>query len=547
MFRLLSRSLAVVVALPLLAQAALSTFIHPERAIVESGGTVTFEANVSTSSNPRVTDVRVVYEVIGDGTIDRLESHGGWTCAIETKAAVCTHPFTDLFSDRINVVVRAGTGNGVTATLKMTATAAQPATGGRNVAQATLHTLRVIPVVTTADSGPGSLREAIEAANNVVAAKIEFQLPAPVPAEGWFTIIPESPLPPVTAENVFIDGHAQTRLTGDTNPSGPEIAIDGRRAHRGLEVHSPCMARVHGLVLGHFDANQGLWLTKGRACPVGANFFQGAIRDVADNYIGTDPTGTVAWPNLRGVRGDFGSGTIRNNVISANTYSGIWIWAAYDVYESFTIEGNRIGTTADGVSPLPNGAAGMLLGDRVAADVLRNTIAYHPGMGIALARGETYVQIRENSMRDNGGLGIDWGIDGISPHQDDQFVSQPNAPTLLSARYDADANRTYLIVTSATATHNGPLFYRPLFDFYANRGPDGDGEQWLTIGGIDPRTLEVWVAGDLRGKWVNATLTRQPDFGFARTPRISSERIRSELVTFGDESTSEFSNAILVR
>jgi hypothetical protein len=549
MSRLLSLTLAVAVALPLFAQGpVLLTFIRPERAIVDAGASITFETSVSTSSNPRPTDLRVVYEVVGDGTIERLELFNGWTCAIESKTAVCTNPFAGLLSDTIHVVVRAGTGNGVTATLKMTATAAQPTTGNRN-AQATLLSPRVIPVVTSADSGPGSFRAAIEEANGVPAAKIEFQLPVPVPTEGWFTITPESPLPAVTTENVFIDGHAQTRLTGDTNPRGPEIAIDGRRAHRGLEVHSPCMARVHGLVLGHFDANQGLWFTKGRPCPVAANFFQGAIRDVADNYIGTDPTGTTAWPNLRGLRGDFGSGTIRNNVISGNTYSGIWIWAAFDVYESFTIEANKIGTGADGVSALPNGAAGMLLGDRVAADVLRNTIANHPGMGVALARGETYVQIRENSMRDNGGIGIDWGVDGISPLQDDQHVSQPNAPTLLSARYDAGENRTYFTVVTTTATFNGPIYLRPVFDFYANRGPNGDGEQWLSLGGgrsIDERTFEGWVAGDYRGKWVNATLTRQPDFGFARTPGISSEQIRSELITFGDESTSEFSPAILV-
>jgi hypothetical protein len=541
-------ALSLAVTLPLLAQTApvtLSASVQPSLAIVDAGAATTFATELRQFGEVQATDVRIVYSVEGDATIERLDGHDLYTCTNSGKTAVCTSAFAR-GRDSFTVTVRAGSANGGASTLTMTATAAQPVIGG-NVSSATLQSYQVVAVETTDDTGAGSLRAAIDAVNGLTnPAKIEFHLPAPVPAEGWFTIIPESPLPPITADRVAVDGKSQTRFTGDTNTRGPEIAIDGRRAHRGLEIHSPCLARVEGLVLGNFDENQGLWFTKSHECTTNFSFMPDA-RLVADNYIGTDPTGTVAWPNLRGLRGDFGSGTIRNNLISGNTYSGMWIWVAGTQYDSFTIEGNKFGTAADGIAPLPNGAAGMLLGDRVAADVRENIIANHPGMGIALVRGDTFVQIRKNSMRDNGGIGIDWGIDGISPLADDRVTTSPNAPTLLNARYDATENRTYFTVRVTTERPNGPHGVTFVFDFYANRGPDGDGEQWIDEdhGGryADDSTMEGWVSGDWRGKWVNATVTRVPQF-FSRTPRVSTEQLL--FLTFGDESTSEFSNAVLV-
>ena len=53
------------------------------------------------------------------------------------------------------------------------------------------------------------------------------------------------------------------------------------------------------------------------------------------------------------------------------------------------------------------------------------------------------------------------------------------------------------------------------------------------------------IPGDHRGKWINATLTRSPIL-FARPPRAASARRRAEGATFGDDSTSEFSNAVFL-
>ena len=536
-------SLALATSFSLSAQTVhLTTSVSPTLATIDANAPTTFQTSLRT--DVQVADVRVVYSIDGEATIELLEAHAGWTCTNAGKTAECTLLYSGA-EDRINVTVRAGGTNGGASTLTMTATSAQPVDGsGANVSHATLQSFQMLAVETTADAGPGSLRAAIETANSLTKpAKIEFHLPAPVAAEGWFTIIPESPLPPIMNERVFVDGKSQTRLTGDTNTRGPEIAIDGRRAHRGLEIHSACLAHVEGLVLGNFDEKHGLWFTKSHACTAG--FTPTDVRLVADNYIGTDPTGTVAWPNLRGIRGDFGSGTIRNNVISGNTYSGMWVWLTEGRFDSLTIEDNKFGVAADGVTPLPNGTAGILFGPRASADVRRNIIANHPGMGIALVRGETYVDIRENSMRDNGGIGIDWGIDGVSAPDDADASVDPNAPVLFAARYDPELNRTYFAVTVKSDRLPGADGSQFGLNFYANRGPDGDGEQWIGAGfgggeRTDGRAFEVWVAGDHHGKWINATLTREPVL-FARPPKISSEAAH-----WGEGRTSELSNSILV-
>src|SRR5262249_3266732 len=123
---------------------------------------------------------------------------------------------------------------------------------------------RWITVSNTNDDGPGSLRDAINIANAGTnctpgPCRIVFEIPAPVPPEGWFTITPVTPLPDIVADRVTLEGPRQTAFTGDTNPNGPEIAIDGHLAHRGLKMLASCENMVEGLAIGNFDEDQGLW------------------------------------------------------------------------------------------------------------------------------------------------------------------------------------------------------------------------------------------------------------------------------------------------
>jgi len=465
-------------------------------------------------------NVRIDYAVT-NGVIETIDGPPSVSCTIDGATAVCAIDALAGESGVITVTVKTTTDRlaGKT-TLSMHATGDVPdKTPANDQTENTVPVYRWYAVTTVADDGPGSLRDAIVKANANCTpgpCRIVFEIPPPVPAEGWFTISPVEPLPAITGDRVSVEGLRQKALTGDTNPLGPEIAIDGRLARRGLRIVSRCEAVIEGLALGNFDEDQGLSFGGGVGCP---EAYRPDRRAVASNYIGVDPTGTTAWPNLRGLNADGASVGVSNNVISHNRFSGVWMWSG-----SARFDHNRIED---------NGASGIFLGPNVdVVTITGNTISNHRDMGIAIARGKAHVEIHGNTMKNNGGLGIDWGLDGVSPVDGDDREGPSNAPVLLSATYAAAQNRT-LITLSIKST---PLGTSPsqagIIDFYGNGAPDGEGEKSLGTAPADTATngtITVSVAGDLRGQWINATWTRVSD------PYYYAEAV-----------TSELSNAIFV-
>jgi uncharacterized repeat protein (TIGR01451 family) len=86
-------------------------------------------------------------------------------------------------------------------------------------------------VTTTADTGPGSLREAIICANNNPGAEtITFNIPAGMLTGGVAIISPATTLPMVT-DQLTIDGTSQTAFGGNTNAvvlgAGGTVGVDG--------------------------------------------------------------------------------------------------------------------------------------------------------------------------------------------------------------------------------------------------------------------------------------------------------------------------------
>lgn len=195
----------------------------------------------------------------------------------------------------------------------------------------------------------------------------------------------------------------------------------------GLESRSGCEGIIEGFSIGNV-ADYGIAMTSA-PCQSSTSVDQ---HRVARNYIGVDAAGMVAAPNQRGLLIDTADNAgveIADNVISGNVFSGLWSWRS-----AIGVHRNLIGTAADGKTPLPNGRSGIFIGPLVAeAEVLENTISFNAEMGVAVARGAQLVDIRQNSMRDNGGLGIDIGLDGPNAPVADDSLTQGNAPTLLSA------------------------------------------------------------------------------------------------------------------
>lgn len=487
-------------------------------------------------------DIHMHYEATNE-TIESIEAPSRWSCSINGgTTADCVAQSLDnncRCSGTINVTLRLKNDRaGGTATLKTSASSSLPPYSPLSPeATSSTEIYRWIVVSSTADAGDGSLRAAIDEANRGCSepCKIAFEIPAPVPEAGWFTIAPSTPLPPITALRVFVDAKTQSAFTGDTNPAGPEIAIDGHATASGfgLESRSGCEGIIEGFSIGNVT-DYGIAMTSSAPCQSTTTVDQ---HRVAHNYIGVDPAGMVAAPNQRGLLIDNAGAEIADNVISGNVFSGLWSWRS-----ALGVHRNLIGTAADGKTPLPNGRSGIFLGPLVtSAEVLQNTISFNAEMGVAVARGAKLVDIRQNSMRDNGGLGIDIGLDGPNAPVADDRLTQGNAPALLSAVYDPATKMTAITLTLST-TAIASFGNADYVDLYSNDTPDGDGEKWITesyVANANGETSTINVPADLRGKWINATAMRV-HFLAAKPPS-------PEFFAGGEATTSEFGNAVLAQ
>jgi titin len=218
----------------------------------------------------------------------------------------------------------------------------------------------VFTVTNINDSGTGSLRQAILDANGMGGGTISFN----VSGSGVHTISPLTALPTIT-QTVTIDGYTQPGSSPNTNPSTMGlnavllIELNGQFSGTnfgGLIVNAP-NCTVRGLVINRF-VGDGI-----RVCTDG-NVFSG-------NFIGTDPTGTMAFGNGSGAIGgiDFGfCGTPSNctiggttpdarNLISGNAGSGIAFGGTGN-----TVQGNLIGTDVTGTLALGNAFLGVSAG-----------------------------------------------------------------------------------------------------------------------------------------------------------------------------------------
>ena len=200
-------------------------------------------------------------------------------------------------------------------------------------------------VTTTADAGPGSLRQAIGDANLTAAADtITFA----ITGLGPYVIQPATILPPI-GEPLTIDA------TSAALPGGaPGVVLDGTSAGAG-----------HGLTLtagATGSTIRGLRIVRFAQYGIFLNGPSGVV--IEGNHIGTD--GTADQGNGKnGIVLQGAAGTvIRGNLISGNGLapdvepccaSGFGIWLADSGASGTTIAGNLIGTNASGTAAIGNG------------------------------------------------------------------------------------------------------------------------------------------------------------------------------------------------
>lgn len=201
----------------------------------------------------------------------------------------------------------------------------------------------VLLVTNTADTGPGSLRQAIDSANTLPGADIiQFN----IPGGGVHTIALTSELPSIDHETT-IDGASQPGYSGI-----PRIVITGigGQASTGL-TFTPGNCALFGVAINGFSS-AGLLV-------------YGSSNVISGCFIGTDESGTISEPNGIGILLEPGSSyntiggavTGARNVISGNATFGIILRDS----SANTLQGNFIGTDLTGSSALGNGSDGLLI------------------------------------------------------------------------------------------------------------------------------------------------------------------------------------------
>ncbi len=323
--------------------------------------------------------------------------------------------------------------------------------------KATLHLNRledrdvpaVITVTSAADSGAGTLREAIIKANSTNAADtIRFALPG----TGVRTITLATALPEIT-KPLTIDGDSQdprtrtpdVELNGLSTPAasaglvlkagGSTIRglIINRFPGNGIEVSGPGRNQISGNFIGT-DATGSIDLGNGGAgltvvnssrnvvtfnlisgndgegiSLVGTGTNRNAIRG---NAIGTDGTGRFDLGNsLVGIGLFDGSGnnTIGGtsvsdgNLVSGNDQTGIFAFGG----GSNAIQNNYVGTDVTGHADLGNGFQGIAMLNSPDNRIVRNLVSGNGANGVAIGGGAS-----TNNLVQANRIGTD--IDGLT-------------------------------------------------------------------------------------------------------------------------------------
>ena len=342
-----------------------------------------------------------------------------------------------------------------------------------------------IYVTNTSDSGPGSLRAAIVAANNPTLTwdTIAFA----IPGAGKQVITPMTNLPALTAP-VTVDGYTQSGASPATTSSAAvlQIVINARNTTRGLALNTD-NSWVRGLVVSS-SAGDGMDL-------------DGRNNRIDGNYVGVTPAGTAAAGNgadgirVSGTANIIGAGDpSARNLVSANGGAGIEVVSGRDNAVAF----NYLGTDVTGTGDLGNGDDGVLV-EADTAIVDSNVIGGNGGNGVRLRGSNDRVVANEIGVSSTGTLPsvIPNDLDGVRADGTGATIGEYLAGNTIGANL-ANGIRLTSSGASVAANYvgtdvNNQALYGNIVD-----GIRVDGSQNL-IGGPDATAANVVSGNDQRG------------------------------------------------
>ncbi|MFN0207438.1 MAG: hypothetical protein ACKVS6_14125 [Planctomycetota bacterium] len=302
--------------------------------------------------------------------------------------------------------------------------------------------------------------------------------------------------------------------------------------------------RIGGPTLAerNYITGYGTWSSEGYPGGTTLQIFDTVGTVVENNWIGTTPDGLAQGSQAStqgiGFEGENYGAMIRNNRIAGILghgigphYAGWLVGSAIDIYgigNNLTIVGNTIGLNAND-QPLLGSVNGIVtrnyylgtiqgvkIGGQGAGE--GNTIAGHLIAGINVSNTYSGVRISGNSIRDNGGLGIDLLTSG--------FVTGVTPNDILDADVGGNGLQNFPVLQSATRSGNslrilGTLNSTPstLFtvEFFASPQVDvsgyGEGRDFLgsvvvTTDASGNAALDVLLAAPVTvGSVISATAT----------------------------------------
>lgn len=374
----------------------------------------------------------------------------------------------------------------------------------RGALETSINDAATLTVTSAANSGPGTLRQALQDANSHPAVSaIEFDIPGACPA-----VIALTTALPAATTPVRILGYSQPGsdenddLLGGFSATLCIVLRNAGSLDTGLHLDVPAGAQSHleGLSFYGFDSEALLVSGDGAASVRGNGFGCGAsnlfgdevfadaalrIQDAPGSLVGGPELGDrncIARAAQAGVRleaaeagrtlrgnliGSSGNGAnangvhvegstgdlLENNWIGYSSSHGVVIEGGTTPARSVVLRGNRLG---DGVFlPTPNGGNGVRIRGGEGHVLEQNRIANNGTDGVAILAAARRVQLLGNRIYRNALLAVDMSPDGVNPVDLDVGAAGANDGINRAELFSAEGGPTQGHVAGQLRSSNG--------------------------------------------------------------------------------------------